>query len=265
MPYTLSHPAAVLPFTKRGLPLSALVVGSMAPDFPYFLRWPAAVYGHTLPGIFFFCLPVGLLVLFVFHFILKRPLLSLLPVSHQERLIPIASEFRCDSWRSFLLIVLALLVGVCTHIVWDLFTHVDTWVFRRAPVLDTALFEVWGTAIQVYKLLQYGSTAFGLIILMWFYLRWLKQAPHEPVWSPVHLPTRTRRQLVIAMILFALITPCLQYWWLFPHTVSLGALKPYVRKVVISSMTWFFLELLVFSAFWHFHALKRQGKVWLRN
>src|SRR2546421_8312948 len=44
MPFTGSHPAAVLPFL-RWLPPGALVVGSMAPDFPYFV--PVGVTGAT--------------------------------------------------------------------------------------------------------------------------------------------------------------------------------------------------------------------------
>jgi hypothetical protein len=34
VPFTGSHPAAVLPFLRWSMPASALVIGSMAPDFP---------------------------------------------------------------------------------------------------------------------------------------------------------------------------------------------------------------------------------------
>ncbi|MSQ59664.1 MAG: DUF4184 family protein [Betaproteobacteria bacterium] len=40
MPFTIAHPAAALPLLRplRGFGvLSALVIGSMTPDFPYFL------------------------------------------------------------------------------------------------------------------------------------------------------------------------------------------------------------------------------------
>ena len=36
MPFTVSHAAAVLPLQRLGLPLTALMIGSMAPDFGYF-------------------------------------------------------------------------------------------------------------------------------------------------------------------------------------------------------------------------------------
>ena len=38
MPLTIAHPAAVLPFRHSRLPISALVIGSLAPDFEYFLH-----------------------------------------------------------------------------------------------------------------------------------------------------------------------------------------------------------------------------------
>ena len=39
MPFTVSHVAAVLPVVGRSerLPAAALVIGSMAPDYPWFL------------------------------------------------------------------------------------------------------------------------------------------------------------------------------------------------------------------------------------
>ena len=37
MPFTGSHAAAVLPFARSRLPASALVIGSVAPDLPYYL------------------------------------------------------------------------------------------------------------------------------------------------------------------------------------------------------------------------------------
>src|ERR1043166_4543968 len=96
MPMTFAHPVAVLPLAKRGLVFSALVIGSMSPDFEYFLRLHTREnFGHTLPGLFLFSVPAGFVVLWIYHALLKMPLLSLLPESHQRRLLPLAqAEFR---------------------------------------------------------------------------------------------------------------------------------------------------------------------------
>ena len=94
LPLTFSPPAAVLPLARCRLVFSALVVGSMSPDFIYFI---AAVSGNrfsqSLPGTPFFCVPVGLVVLWLFHAVWKYPLISLFPDHHQERLTLAARDF----------------------------------------------------------------------------------------------------------------------------------------------------------------------------
>ena len=68
MPFTLSHAAVAAPLARRGLILSAVAIGSMTPDFEYFLRLSMnSRWSHSLPGVLTFCLPVSILVLWLFH------------------------------------------------------------------------------------------------------------------------------------------------------------------------------------------------------
>ena len=78
MPYPFAHPAAVLPLAARfGVP-SALVIGSVAPDLWYLLPFIDRAQTHSLSGVLAFCLPAGLLLYLLFHFVLKEPLIALL-------------------------------------------------------------------------------------------------------------------------------------------------------------------------------------------
>lgn len=53
MPLTLAHPAAVLPLRRCGLPMAALVIGSMMPDVPLFMRWSSGYQvSHSYTGVF---------------------------------------------------------------------------------------------------------------------------------------------------------------------------------------------------------------------
>ena len=80
MPFTLAHAAAALPFRRTRLILSAVVVGTFAPDFEYFLRLvPGGHFGHTLPGVFVLDLPLSLVVLWLFHTYMREPIMTLLP------------------------------------------------------------------------------------------------------------------------------------------------------------------------------------------
>jgi hypothetical protein len=167
MPLTISHPAAILPFARReGLPLSALVIGSMLPDFPYF--FPFLLGGsisHSLVGSIIFDLPVGLVSLWLFQVVLKQPLLDLLPPSLHARIPKQEDRNATRPWKRFGALCLALLVGIWSHIAWDSFTHLDGWFVQRSAFLRLHVVDIWGYQVFVYKLLQHGGTVFGALLL----------------------------------------------------------------------------------------------------
>jgi len=75
VPFTVSHAAAVLPLERLGkhrLPLTALMVGSMAPDFGYVFSYEIGrPFTHSLLGLFMFALPVGLAVWLLYVAVLE--------------------------------------------------------------------------------------------------------------------------------------------------------------------------------------------------
>ena len=76
---------------------SAVVVGTFAPDFEYFLRLaPDGRFGHTLLGSFALTLPLALLVLWLFHTLVKVPLVQLLPEAIQRVFRPLEFLFQLD-------------------------------------------------------------------------------------------------------------------------------------------------------------------------
>lgn len=62
MPFTLTHPALVVFNKNKNFNLLGLILGSMAPDFIYFILFnPSSNLGHTLNGFIF------LIYLYVFY------------------------------------------------------------------------------------------------------------------------------------------------------------------------------------------------------
>jgi hypothetical protein len=166
MPFTPAHVAAVLPFRSSRLVWSALVVGAVAPDLEYFLRMsPQDRYGHALPGLLLFTLPLGLLTLWLFHAFVKAPFVELMPEALERRLARVG-EFRFGGAARFGLIVASLLVGILTHLAWDSFTHGDTWTIRHLHALGHSVPIPYIGFVAVYKLLQHVSTVVGLAILV---------------------------------------------------------------------------------------------------
>ena len=163
MPFTLSHPAMAAPVwplvRRQYLPLCALAIGTMAPDFEYLWRlqieWR---WSHTLLGVFYFCLPVGFLALGVWVFLLRTP---------TRRLFAMAPAPLSISGRWWILAALAIVLGALTHIAWDGFTHGFGWATNLWPGLRRTV-RFGDVAIPVFNLLQLLSTAIGgLVVLAW--------------------------------------------------------------------------------------------------
>lgn len=173
MPFTLAHPAAVIPLRRvRLLRTVPLIVGAMAPDIPYYLPWRIAKHipqaTHTLIGTFTIDLPIGLLLL-VFIWLLRGPLAAPLGPGGRDKCFGALERFggRPGNWA---LAPLSLLIGSWTHLVWDSFTHPDGWMVSRISALSApvSFFSYTGELCHV---LQYASSVFGLAVLAVWFLR----------------------------------------------------------------------------------------------
>lgn len=255
MPFTFSHPAVAIPLVRCGLPLSALIVGSMAPDFPYFLHLSTHYqYGHTWPGLFWFCLPAGLVVLWLFHALLKLPLLALLPSSHQARLMA-TCDFRFGPARQFALIVLALLLGAVTHLVWDSFTHAGGWsvahfAILRAPVIDSA----HGT-VFVFKILQHGSTVLGAAWLLIWYRRWFERTEAPLSALPLEISPLLKTRFFAFLLGFPVL---LAFVYSFAATAAVFEIQAFVRRFVVASVGITLVELIIYSMIWQWKARRQR-------
>jgi hypothetical protein len=162
MPFTISHAAAVLPFSRTRLPLAALMIGSMSPDFAYFLPDGPGVLSHSVPGLYQFCWPAGLLVWLLFVQLLETPTLALLPERWRGLFRRSERAFRL---RNLALASVAVILGATTHIVWDGFTHANTPIADHLPFLETTSVEVFGKQFPLFRFLQHLSTVVGLVAL----------------------------------------------------------------------------------------------------
>lgn len=179
MPWTLSHPAVVLPLRRlspRPLDFSALVIGSMTPDLGYYInRFDLTAFAHTLPGSFLACVPTGVLFLVVFYLFCK-PVSYALPSPHRQALLPLCPSFPTGlaHWAS---ILLSLLLGAWTHNFWDAFTHEPGWFVDRIAWLRQHVVQLSTIDVHVYLVLQEVSTVLGFAIIAVAYWMWLRRQP----------------------------------------------------------------------------------------
>jgi hypothetical protein len=80
MPFTLSHPAAALPFLRTPLLPAAVVVGSMAPDLPYYVPlFVPRELSHSPLGVVTVDLVLAVAGALLWWFVLREPIIDLLP------------------------------------------------------------------------------------------------------------------------------------------------------------------------------------------
>jgi hypothetical protein len=159
VPFTLAHPAAILPlrWLLPGLPLVGLIIGAMVPDVLYFIALrPTGTLGHTLPGVLLQGVPAGLILAGLWCNLMHAPMVRLLPAPLATR-VPPPTPLRLPGVPKM---AVAIALGACTHLLWDGFTHRTGFAVARWPVLT----ETVGP-LPLYSLLQHGCGVLGLLVL----------------------------------------------------------------------------------------------------
>ncbi len=204
MPFTVSHTVAVIPLYKylgKFGALSALIIGSMTPDFAYFsdyIQWH--VNSHSLIGIYLFAVPAGFTVYYLYHFLMAPVLVSLLPKVIQKHLHEDLFLGRLPDIPSYTL-VFSLMLGALTHIIWDFFTH-QSGIPQFVHWMDVPLTSIDGYDIMFYRVLQHFSSLFGLSLLMFWIWKWMSRNKHD---KPQSKPANPAWQAPKTLKLFSLV------------------------------------------------------------
>ena len=164
MPFTISHAVLAPPIAKLTgyrLPISALAIGSMTPDLYRLFtsesydtshQWQGLIVPNLLIGLAFCLLWYGLYRPAIFRWIgMLKPI----------------------DWGSFdkmlgfiLSVIMALIVGISTHLIWDGLTHADfrTFAFDHFLNRPVALFD---HVYPMHRVLQIGTSILALPFMAW--------------------------------------------------------------------------------------------------
>lgn len=203
MPFTLSHAVLAPPLAKlsgQRLPIAALAIGCMLPDLHrlFTLRhdptphlWSALLYPNLLLGLVFCAL----------WYLLYRPALyRFVGVYHPLNLNTIKSALGFVGGM-----ILALLIGNATHLIWDGLTHHD---FRSFAFQDFLAQSVQlGTDIYpMHRVLQIGSSILALPFLLWMSLHYYKK--YQQI-KPVSIKVRG---YAVGLITLSVALGCFSLW-----------------------------------------------------
>jgi hypothetical protein len=183
MPFTFSHPAIILPFLRtKKLSATGLIIGSMSPDFEYFIRMKVqSDVSHTFLGLILFNLPVGFLVALMFHEVIKRKLIENLPSFFQHRLEILKNLKWLDYLKAnFFYVLISILIGAFSHLFWDAFTHESGYFVQKMPFLLCKM-----NNIPLYKIIQHLSSIIGMIFILYYIYKLpvVKQTMIRPNWK----------------------------------------------------------------------------------
>jgi len=170
MPFTLAHPAAILPLRHVWrLRTAALIVGALIPDLPYYLPGSLSRFipeTHNFLGSVAVCLPLGYAALAAIY-VLRAPLTALLSARARWLCLTALAPLRAHPLE-WAIAPLSVLIGVWTHLTWDAFTHSDSWVVHRVSALSAPV-TIGSYSGPLCHVLQYVSSAFGLIVMIIWY------------------------------------------------------------------------------------------------
>ena len=191
MPFTFSHPAIILPFGlfKRKLSFTGLVAGSLVPDFEYFIRMNGlSLYGHDWWGILWFDLPLALFICFTYHNLVRNYLLQSMPPVVLLRSVPYF-DFKWNRWfsRKWLVVIVSILIGSASHLLWDLVTHETSNSLLGVPYLNR-MAKLSNDEFLIYYLFWSLNSLTGaaLILFAFFKLplqkKWKRTFPANYYW-----------------------------------------------------------------------------------
>ena len=217
MPFTVSHVVAVIPLYKylgRFGAFSALVIGSMVPDFAYMT--PYLVHqrmdSHSLVGIYLYGIPMGLTIYYLYHYFMAPVIASLLPKYIRQHLHPDLFLGKIPDIPSYIL-VFSLIIGALTHVFWDFFTHYNG-IPQYIDWFNTPLTNIDNYDIMPFRVLQHFSTIFGLSLLIFLSWRWISKrknqnsayssrSAHSSIWVASKQLKRFSRVVIVFVPVFS--------------------------------------------------------------
>ncbi|MCU9814106.1 DUF4184 family protein [Paraclostridium sp. AKS73] len=147
-----------------------MILGSMAPDFIYFLLFnPSSDLGHTLLGFLILNLPICFLLNYLILKFIKNPFIINLPskiCNYYTYLINY--DFNFKSPKDIFVFTYSCIVGMLTHIIWDAFTHKTGYFVVNINLLKESI-HILGYQVPFFKLLQHGSTLLGFFVILYYF------------------------------------------------------------------------------------------------
>jgi|SRR5450631_2997771 len=239
MPFTISHAAIVLPFSHlaaRWRLLSATVIGAMVPDFGQVFPWHVErIESHSAMALFSFCLPVGLASYWLFQYVIKTPVLEVLPDGAYARSRPFAAPAELASIRQWIIAACGILAGAVSHLVVDAFTHEGARGLRMIPMLEDPFVDIGSHHVVGVRLLQDGTSLIGLVVVVACICYALRRGRQESVPSRP-LGAAERRAWVLTYAMTAVALSVAWFFWVRMGDRTVHSLNGMAIRIAVAAL-----------------------------
>lgn len=196
MPFTLSHAVVAPPIahlSRNFLPIAAVAIGSMLPDFYRLFTTQEGGFSHSWPAILHPNFMIGLGFCLLWYWLYRPVLYQLFDLEDPLPILSIGDAIKFSLGCS-----IGLVLGNALHILWDGLTHLDsrTWILHDFLAQSVQLF---GHEVVLHVILQLSCSAISLPILAWMMWRYRKQHHMEYAHS-LYLKLTISLILVLSMI-----------------------------------------------------------------
>jgi hypothetical protein len=138
----------------------------MVPDFRIFFPGMPRVETHSATALLTFCLPLGMITYWVFQFLIKAPIVEVLPDGPYARWQPVSATANIRSLKQWLLAACGILGGAVSHLIWDGFTHDGGRGVRMFPVLDDTIIDFGSRHLPAIYVMQDLGSLVGLAAVL---------------------------------------------------------------------------------------------------
>ena len=191
-------------------------------------------YSHTISGLFWFDLPLGILLTLLYHNIVRNSLIKNLPFFFKARLFRFTRFDWNQHFKAFWpTVVISILIGSASHLLWDAFTHKSGHFVATDPDAYLRTVDLFGGQVPMFKILQHSSTFIGGLII----LLALIALPSDP---SVNRQTNFTYWLIVFALTFAVVfvrilfgLTFVQYGHLVATTISAGLVALTVTPLIV--------------------------------
>lgn len=202
MPFTLSHAVVAPPIAYyTRLPLAGLMIGCMVPDLSRLLvssqQIKFTILAHTWQGIIYPDLWIGLFFSTLWYMLYR-------PVFYYY--LKLDDPLNINSLKTCIIfsirLILAIIIGTATHIIWDGLTHLDfrTFAFHQFLAQKVSMF---GQIYPMHYILQIGSSIIALPFLCYALWRYYQTYHTESILTSI--------DKILASIYFTVPIICASY------------------------------------------------------